>query len=69
MRVRAADIVANHGYSSSASDQVLIYPDAPQRFGWLSEAIQVEGSIALARVNRNGLCTDLRVARLSSVRL
>ena len=51
---------ARHGYDSDPGDRFLIYPDAPQRFGPLSEAIQVQGAIALAQVSRNGLHTDLR---------
>jgi hypothetical protein len=60
MRVRAVEIMARHGYDSGAGERFLIYPDAPHRFGLLSETIQVEGAIALAQVTRNGLHTDLQ---------
>ena len=44
----------------------MILPDALERFGPLSEAIQVKGAIALARIARNGMHLD--VDRLDGLR-
>ncbi len=66
MRSLAFEIMCEHGFGSEQTDQYLIYPDAIKRFGLLSEAIQVEGAIALAQLSRDGLHTAperLREAR------
>src|SRR4051794_10173624 len=44
----------------------MILPDALERFGPLSEAIQVKGAIALARIARNDMHLD--VDRLEGLR-
>jgi hypothetical protein len=40
-----------------------VLPDARQRFGLLTEAVQVKKAIALAKVTRNGMCVDLERLR------
>jgi len=57
MRSLAVEAMTAHGYRSAQNGPVDIYPDAPARFGLLSEAIQVEAAIALAATTRNGLHT------------
>ncbi len=58
MRAQAIEVMESQGYSSKAQPTFEIYPDAPARFGLLSEAIQVEADIALSAISRNGLHTD-----------
>ena len=41
----------------------VMYPDAIERFGPLTEAIQVKGSIALAKISKNGMMVDLEKAK------
>lgn len=60
MRAQAIEVMESQGYSSKAQPTFEIYPDAPARFGLLSEAIQVEADIALSAISRNGLHTNLQ---------
>ena len=57
MRSQAVEAMTAQGRRSAPKGPIEIYPDAPARFGLLSEAIQVEGAIALAATTRNGLHT------------
>ena len=57
VRSQAVEVMTAHGHRSAPKGPIEIYPDAPARFGLLSEAIQVEGTIALAATTRNGLHT------------
>ena len=41
----------------------MILPDAIERFGPLTEAVQVKGAIALADISRRGMAIDLEHAR------
>ncbi len=58
MGAKAHDCMMEHGFDQSRVDRFSIYPDAIQRFGLLSESIQVEGAIALSQITRYGLHTD-----------
>lgn len=60
MSAKAHACMLDHGFDRSRVDHFSIYPDAVQRFGLLSESIQVEGAIALSQITRNGLHTDRR---------
>jgi hypothetical protein len=40
-----------------------VLPDARERFGLLTEAVQVKKAIALTQVTRNGMCVDLASVR------
>jgi hypothetical protein len=53
----AERIMREHGYDPhlTLQDQHVIRPDAIQRFGLLSEAVQVKGAISLAEVGRTGM--------------
>ncbi len=57
MSALALEIMVKHGFDPAATDRFVIAPDAIRSFGLLSEAVQVEGAIALAQLRRNGLCT------------
>lgn len=50
---------------AASSSRFSMYHDAVERFGVLTEAIQVKGSIALARISKNGMRVDKdRAAKL-----
>ena len=59
MRARAVEIMTAQGSSTVKKSRYDIYHDAVARFGILSEAIQVEGAIALSSLSRNGIHTNL----------
>ena len=58
MHARAVEIMTRHGFQPDTTGCFVIAEDAIQRFGVLTEAIQVEAAIALAQVQRNGLHTS-----------
>jgi hypothetical protein len=56
---RARQVMAANGYDPDLRTGFTIMPDAVERFGLLSEAIQVEAAIALDQISRNGMHIDL----------
>jgi DNA polymerase I-like protein with 3'-5' exonuclease and polymerase domains len=58
LRTQALALVEEFGRHSSD-----ILPDAPERFGLLTEAIQVKKAIALAQITRNGMQVDQQCVR------
>jgi hypothetical protein len=60
----ARRIMDDNGYDPALKERFTIAPDAIERFGLLSEAVQVEGSIALDQIARTGMQID--VARVEA---
>jgi len=58
MRKQAVALLEQFGRDSTD-----ILPDARQKFGLLTEAVQVKKAIALAQITRNGITADLEWAR------
>jgi hypothetical protein len=56
---RARQVMATNGYDPGLTERFAIMPDAVERFGLLSEAIQVEGAIALEQISRSGMHLDV----------
>jgi DNA polymerase I-like protein with 3'-5' exonuclease and polymerase domains len=64
LRKQALAIVEQFGRHSSD-----ILPEARQKFGLLTEAIQVKKAIALADITRNGMCIDVEWVRQAEAEL
>src|SRR5262249_32651743 len=58
----ASELMAQHGYNRRAT-RCDIRPDALTEFGYLSEVIQVQASVVLARMLRRGVRVDVAKAR------
>jgi DNA polymerase I-like protein with 3'-5' exonuclease and polymerase domains len=64
IRKQALSIVGDFGRSTAE-----ILPDARQKFGLLTESVQVKKAIALSDITRNGMCVDLEWVRRSEAEL
>jgi hypothetical protein len=60
MMDKAERLMGESGYDPrlTSKDRHEIFPDAVKRFGFLTEHVQVKGSIALAQLTRTGLNVD-----------
>ncbi len=65
---KAERLMQENGYDPKRSpkEPCEIAPDAVKRFGYLTEQIQVKGSIALEQLTRTGMCLD--TPRLTQLR-
>jgi hypothetical protein len=58
----ARRIMDENSHDPGRTDRFAIMPNAIERFGLLSEAIQVEGAIALEQISRNSMHVDVACA-------